>query len=326
MLRSLVVCITSAVVLVDPFGTGCAHAQPSFPQRTIRIVTHASPGTWDIYARVITPRLAEALGQPVIIENRVGANGNIAMLDVARAQPDGHTLLYAATGALTINTAVFEPMPLDPLKELDAVAIAATVPMIWVASPKSSVRSLVDYVKLARGAPGKVDFALAANGSLNHLIFEGLRQLQNLEIVTITYKSTPPAQQDVIAGNVPVMVDSLGAAMGHIRAGTVVPLAVTTRLRADSLPSVPTVIELGLDNREYTGWYGFLAPRGTPRDVVQRLNAEINRAMALPEPQEKIRALGAQPAAMTPDQFQKFMLDERSKWGAIAKAGNVRVQ
>jgi tripartite-type tricarboxylate transporter receptor subunit TctC len=308
-------------------------AAPAFaqgwPQRPVRIVTHASAGTWDTYARLITPRLGDVLGRQVLVDNKVGANGNIAMVDVAKAAADGHTILFGATGALAINAAIYDQMPVDPQRDFDAVALAATVPMIWTATAAArggTIRSLGEYVQQAKSAPGKLSFGLAANGSLNHLVFEGMKQRHGLDIVAIAYKSTPPAQQDVIGGAVPVMVDSVGAAIGHVRAGNLAALAVTTRVRAAALPDTPTVIELGLDDREYTGWYGFLAPRGTPPDIVARLNAEIVKALQAPEVAEKIRNLGATPATMTPDQFRQFLQDERAKWGAIAKAGNVRLQ
>jgi tripartite-type tricarboxylate transporter receptor subunit TctC len=297
-----------------------------YPSRPIRIVTHSAPAGFEIYARMIAPILTESLGKPVVIENKVGANGNVAMIEVAKSAPDGHTILFAATGALTINTAIYDQMPFDPVTEFKPVVLAATVPMLWVASKKSDVRSMVEYIKRARANPGKMDFALAANGSLNHLVFEGLKQRLQLDIVTIAYKSTPGAQQDVIAGTIPVMVDSLGAASAHLRSGTMLPLAVTTKIRSEALPEVPTVMELGLDTREYTGWYGFLVPKDTPAEIVTRLNGEIAKALNTPAVVERIKAVGAIPGGGTPAEFGKFMADERDKWGSIARAANIRVQ
>ena len=298
----------------------------AYPQRAVRMITHSSPGGFELYIRFIAPKLAEALGRPVVVENKVGANGNVAMVDVARAPADGHTLLFGATGALTINSSIYDNNPVDPQADFEPVALVATVPMIWVAGPKSGVASMADYVRQARAAPGKLNFALAANGSLNHLVYEGLKQANKLDIATIAYKSTPPAQQDVMAGLVPVMVDSMGAAMGHIRAGSLLLLAVTTRARVEAFPNVPTVMELGLDQREYLGWYGVLAPKGTPAAIVERLNLEIARAVQSPEIAEKVKSLGATPAGGSPEQFRQFMLEERSKWGGIARAANVRLQ
>ena len=298
----------------------------AYPQRAIRMVTHSAPGGFELYIRIIAPKLSEALGRPVVVENKVGANGNLAMVDVARAAPDGYTLLFAATGALTINSSIYEQNPVDPIAELDPVAMVATVPMIWVAGPKSGISTLADYVQRARASPGRVNFALAANGSLNHLVYEGLKQANKLDLTTIAYKSTPGAQQDVIGGTVPVMVDSMGAAMGHIRGGSLLLLAVTTKARVEAFPNVPTVIELGFDNREYLGWYGVLAPRGTPVTIVERLNAEIVKAMQAPEIVEKVKALGAAPAAGSAEQFRAFMLEERAKWGGIARTANIKLQ
>ena len=305
--------------------TGPAWSQ-AYPQRPIRIVTHSAPGGFELYVRLIAPKLSESLGKPVVVENKVGANGNVAMVDVARAPADGYTLLFAATGALTINSSIYDQNPVDPIAEFDPVAMVATVPMIWVAGPTSGIGSLADYVQQARAAPGKVNFALAANGSLNHLVYEGLKQANKLDLITIAYKSTPGAQQDVIGGTVPVMVDSMGAAMGHLRGGSLVLLAVTSKTRAESFPNVPTVIELGFDNREYLGWYGVLAPKGTPAAIIERLNTEINKAMQAPEIAERVKALGAAPAPGTADRLRQFMVDERAKWGGIARAANIRLQ
>ncbi len=314
------------VAVLCASGICSAAFAQAYPQRPIRMVTHSSPGGFELYIRFIAPKLSEALGRPVVVENKVGANGNLAMLDVARAAADGYTLLVAATGALTINSSIYDQTPVDPIAELDPVAMVATVPMIWVAGPRSGINTLADYVQRARASPGKVDFALAANGSLNHLVYEGLKQANKLDLTTIAYKSTPNAQQDVIGGTVPVMVDSMGAAMGHIRGGSLLLLAVTTKARVEAFPNVPTVIELGFDNREYLGWYGVLAPRGTPAAIVERLNAEIIKAMQSPEIVEKVKALGAAPAAGSAEQFRAFMLEERAKWGAIARTANIKLQ
>ena len=314
------------VAVLCASGICSAAFAQAYPQRPIRMVTHSSPGGFELYIRIIAPKLSEALGRPVVVENKVGANGNLAMVDVARAAPDGYTLLFAATGALTINSSIYDQNPVDPIAELDPVAMVATVPMIWVAGPRSGINTLADYVQRARAAPGKVNFALAANGSLNHLVYEGLKQANKLDLTTIAYKSTPNAQQDVIGGTVPVMVDSMGAAMGHIRGGSLLLLAVTTKARVDTFPNVPTVMELGFDNREYLGWYGVLAPKGTPAAIVERLNAEIIKAMQLPEIVEKVKSLGAAPATGSAEQFRAFMLEERAKWGAIARTANIKLQ
>lgn len=178
--------------------------------------------------------------------------------------------------------------------------------------------------RLAKAPPDGSLMSLSALAA--YVVNQGLKQANKLDLITIAYKSTPGAQQDVIGGTVPVMVDSMGAAMGHLRGGSLVLLAVTSKTRAEGFPNVPTVIELGFDNREYLGWYGVLAPKGTPAAIIERLNAEINKAMQAPEIAERVKALGAAPAPGTAERFCQFMVDERAKWGGIARAANIRLQ
>ena len=220
---------------------------------------------------------SEILGVPVVVENKPGANGNVGMQEVQRAAPDGHTILFAAIGSLSINVSVYRGMPLDPVEDLAAVACPVTSPMVWVANPESGPRSLGELVERARAAPGKLDYALPSAGTINHLIVEGFKLRHGLDIPAVPYRGTPPAQLDVVAGRVPVMVDSLGAGWGHINGGRLRALAVTSRERSPRAPEVPTAIELGLDATDYVAWYAYMAPKATPPELVAKLNAAINR-------------------------------------------------
>lgn len=307
-------------------GTAVANAQSDYPKRTVRIVTGSGPGGYDFYARLLVPKLQAALGQAFFVDNKVGANGVLSVQEVMRAPPDGYTLLFSATGTLSINVSVLPSTTIDPARDLDAVAQVATVPMVWVTHPGSGLKSIADLVAATRATPGKVTYGLPAYGSLNHLVLEGMRQRNNLDILTVPYKQTGQTQADLLGGRLAVMVDSLGAGMPLISDKRLVPLGVTTAKRARRLPDVATVGESGFDDREYVGWYGFLAPKGTPREIVEKLNKAINEALADPEIAERFRDIGAEPfVGGTAEQFGAFVASERDKYGAIVRAAGIKI-
>ncbi len=285
--------------LLAGVAAGCGVASDgraqSWPTRPIRIVVPSVTGGFDTYARLLAPGLSRLLGQPVVIENRPGANGNVGAAEVGRAVPDGHTVMFASISTMTINVSVYRSMPLDPVDDLAPIALGTASPMVWVSHPGSGIRSLRDVIDQARAAPGKLDYALPSQGTINHLIVEAFKQRHGLEITAAPYRGTPPAQMDVIAGQVPLMVDSVGAGIGHITGGRLRPLAVTARERSALLPEVPTVIELGLEDQEYVAWYAFSAPKATPPPIVERLNRAINAVLADPEVSARIRQLGRTP-------------------------------
>ena len=318
------VILAALLVLVAP---GMANAQQQdYPKRTIRIVTGSGPGAYDVYARLLAPKLQEALGQTLYIDNKVGANGMLSVQEVARAQPDGYTLLFSATGTLSINVSVMPNVTIDPAQDLDAVAQVATVPMVWVTNPTSGVRSVAELIEQTRANPGKVTYGLPAYGSLNHIVLEGLRQKNNLDFLLVPYKQTAQTQTDLAGGRLTDMVDSLGASMPLIADKRIVPLAVTTGERTRRLPHVPTTRETGFDDRDYVGWYGFLAPKGTPREIVERLNKAINQALADPAIAERFRAIGAEPfVGGTPAQFGAFIASERDKFGTIVRTAGIKL-
>jgi tripartite-type tricarboxylate transporter receptor subunit TctC len=299
-------------------ATQSVTAEEPWPSRPIRIVVPSAAGGYDVYARLMAPKLSERLGQPVFIENRAGVNGNIGMSEVQRSIPDGHTLLFAASGALTINASVFRSMPLDTVEDLTPIARPVTVPMIWVTHPGSRFHRLQDVIDQARANPGKVDYANPGTGSLNHLLIEAFKQRHKLDMVPIPFNGTPAAQNEVVAGRIPLMIDSLGAGMGHIEGNRVRVLAVTTRERATALPNVASVIEQGLEEREYVGWYAFLAPKGTPPHVIARLNAAVNEIIADAEISGRVLKLGAQPRRSTPEELRATMITERDIWRKVA--------
>jgi tripartite-type tricarboxylate transporter receptor subunit TctC len=271
----------------------------------------------------MAPKLGEKLGQPVYVENKPGANGIIGMSEVQRAAPDGYTIMFAHSGALTINASIVKNMPLDTLTDLTPIGKPVTVPMVWVANPDSRFRDLKDVITYARAEPGKIDYANPSNGSLPHLIFEAFKQRHKLDIVAIPFNGTPAAQQEVVAGRIPLMVDSLGAAWGHIDGKRTRVLAVTQKERAAALPDVPTTFELGLEDREYTGWYGMLAPKDLPPAITAKLVAAINATMADPDTAARIMKLGAQPQRSDPDDLRSIMTHEREMLGKIVRAAGL---
>ena len=303
-----------------------ALAQPAWPSRTVRIIVPSVTGGFDLYARMMGARLSELWGQPVVIDNRPGANGNIGMAEVQRAPADGYTLLFAAVGSLSINISIYRTMPLDPIEELAPVAISVTSPMVWVANPQSGIETLADVVARARAQPGRVPYALPSSGTINHLIVEAFKQRHGLDMPAVPYRGTPPAQVDVIAGQVPLMVDSVGAGFGHISAGRLRALAVTSAARSPRIPAVPTAIELGLEAQDYLAWYAYMAPRATPPELLSRLNAQFNEVAMSLEVGGRLREMGAAPNAASAEAQLAFMRAERAKWGAIARAANIEAQ
>lgn len=297
-----------------------------WPNRSIRCVVPSAAGGYDTYARIMAPRLSELLGQPVVVDNKPGANGNIGMQEVQRSPADGHTIMLAHVGALTINTAIYPNMPLNPVEDLAAIAVAVTSPMVWVVNPSGPFHSMPELVARVKAEPDVWRYALPSSGSINHLAVEDFKRRHNLVLPAVPYRTTPAAQLGVIAGEVPVMLDSLGAGWGHISGGRFRPLAITARARSERLPEVPTMLELGLDPREFVAWYAFVAPKATPPEVIARLNATINQVLAEPAIVARLRELGAAPRLTTPAESLAFMRAEQKEFGAIARAGRIEVE
>lgn len=298
----------------------------SWPSRPIRCIVPSAAGGYDTYARFMAPRLTELLGQPVFVDNKPGANGNIGMQDLSRSTADGHTIMFGHIGAITINTAIYRAMPLDPVADLAAVSVAVTSPLVWVVNPATPFRSMADLVARARAEPGQWRYALPSSGSINHLVVEDFKRRHALDIPAVPYRSTPQAQTDVVAGQVPVMVDSLGAGYGHIAGGRFRALAVTSQARSARLPDVPSMVELGLDPREFVAWYAFMAPKDTPADIVQRLNEAVNLVLREETMIARLRDLGAAPRHTTPAEAHAFMREEQRVFAAIARDGNIQVE
>nr|WP_282572325.1 tripartite tricarboxylate transporter substrate binding protein [Roseomonas acroporae] len=305
-------------------ATATARADAAFPSRPIRVLVPQGAGGFDVYARLIGPRLQATLGQPIVIDNRPGANGNIALGEVGRAAPDGHTLLLAPTGTLTANVSLYRNMPLEPVDDLAPVVLATTTPMVWLTHPGSEIDTLADLVRIARARPGQLNYTFPGVGTLNHLLAEAFKQRHGIEIEGISVSSPTVSMTELVAGRVPVAVEALGSCADYVMSGRLRALAVTTRARAPQLPAVPTVMELGLEEREYLGWYAFVAPRGTPAPVIAKLNAAINEALTQPDVTVKLAGLGAAAHGGTPEALHDFMVSERATWREVIRRAGIQ--
>lgn len=297
-----------------------------WPSRRLRLVVPSAAGGYEVYARILAPRLAELLGQPVVVDNKPGANGIIGMQEVQRSAPDGYTFMFAHVGAISIGSSIYPNMPLDPVDDLASISVAVTSPLVWVVTPSLPFRNMPDFVAKAQAEPGKWRYGLPASGSIPHLVAEDTKIRHKLDMPAVPYRSTPQSLMAVINGEVPITVDSLGASAPYISAGQLRALAITSRERSPRLPDVPTMMELGLDPREWVAWYAFMAPKGTPDEIVGKLNAAINQALQDEAIARRIRELGASPRLTSPAETLSFIKAERSDFGAIAKAGNIRVE
>jgi tripartite-type tricarboxylate transporter receptor subunit TctC len=297
-----------------------------WPTRALRCIVPSAAGGYEVYARILAPRLSELLGQPVVVDNKPGANGTIGMQELQRSPPDGYTFMLAHVGAISIGTSIYPNMPLDPVEDLASIAVSITSPLVWVANPNAPFRTMPEMVAAVRKEPGVYRYGLPASGSIPHLVAEEFKLRHKLDLPAVPYRSTPQSLLGVISGEVPLTVDSLGASSGHIAAGRLRALAVTSRARSERLPDVPTVLETGLDEREWVAWYAFMAPKGTPPEVIRRLNEAINQALQEPAIVGRIQDLGAAPRLTTSAETLDFIRAEKADFGAIARAGKIRVE
>ena len=293
--------------------------------KPIRLLVGYPPGgPNDILARLIAPRLGEALKQAVIVENRPGVAGNLASTEVARAAGDGQTLLLGSAGPNAISPAVYPNFPFDPVKDIAPISMVALVPNVLVVRPDLPAQSLAELVALVRSKPGKLTFASSGSGSTLHLSGELFKQQAGLYMLHIPYRGTAPSVTDLIAGQVDATFTGAPAVLPHVKSGRLRALAVSSPARLPNLPDVPTVAESGFTGFEADQWYGVVAPAGTPAAVVARLNAEINKALSLPEVAQQLAVEGATPMPGTPKAFGDLIARELPRWAEVVKAGNVK--
>ena len=317
--------IMGAVILIGAMiAPLCAQTYPGKPLRLI-IPFPGGGGGADYVGRVIGQKLAERLGQPVVIENRPGAAGNIGIELVAKAQPDGYTLLLT-TPSLTISPSLYKKLNYDPVRDLAPISLVAEIPNLFLVRPSLPVRSLKEFVDYARANPGKLNFGGSGIGSSTHLATVLFMSLAKVNLVNVTYKGSAQALIGMLGGEIDVIVIGPTAAMPQIQAGKVRALAVLRNERLPSLPNVPTIKEAGIDNSEVTTWYGILAPAGTPRDIINRLNAEWIRIAAMPDTLEKMQNAGVETMSGTPEQFAELIKAEIARWAKVIKEANVSIE
>jgi tripartite-type tricarboxylate transporter receptor subunit TctC len=297
-----------------------AQAQGAFPSKALTIVVPFSAGgTTDILARVVGQYMAKDLGQPVIIDNRAGAGGNIGAQMVARAAPDGYTLLMGTVGTHAINQSLYKKLGFDPIKDFAPITRVALVPNLLVANPSQPFKTVKELIAYAKANPGKVTFASSGSGTSIHLSGEMFQQMAGVEMQHIPYKGSAPALTDLLGGQTAVMFDNMPSVIGHVRAGKLRPIAVTTPNRSPAVPDVPTIAESGVPGYSATSWFGLLAPAGTPAPVMAKLHASILKALADPEVKKKLAEQGAEPHGEKPEQFAEFIRSETAKWGRTVK-------
>jgi len=303
--------------------SGAALAQ-TYPSKPIRFIVSFPPGgSADLISRAIAPRMSEKLGQPVVVENRAGAGGMIGVDAVAKSPPDGSTIGLAAAGALTTNIHIYPSMPFHPEKDLAPISMLAMIPFFLVAHP-SQPATLKEVIAQARS--GNLAYGHGGQGSTMHLAGELLNMLAQVKIQAVPYKGSGPVSADVLGGQVPLGVVDVPSAIANVKAGKLRALAVTSKQRISAAPEVPTFEEAGLRGYEAVGWFGAVAPAGTPREVIQRLNAEIRAALANPEVRERALTAGAEPHATTPEEFAAYIREETKKWGEVVRAAGIKLQ
>ncbi|WP_082549102.1 tripartite tricarboxylate transporter substrate binding protein [Variovorax sp. Root473] len=301
-------------------------AGDAFPAKPIRMVVTFPPGgSADGVVRMLVPRLNEKLGQQVVVDNRPGAGGNVGLTLVAKAPGDGYTLGVGAAGALAANVSLYTQMPFDPQKDLKPVGMLAAIPFVLVGHPSVAAKTQRELIALAKAKPGTLSIGHGGNGTAMHLSAALFNQMAGTRLVEVPYRGSGPAALDVLGGQIPLAVVDLPSSLQQIRAGKLVAFAVTSPQRLPMLPEVPTVAEAGLPGYDSTGWFGVVAPAGTPAPVVARLNAELNAALGDEQTKTAMRALGVEPAPGTVESFDNYIRAETKKWAQVIQDAHIKL-
>jgi tripartite-type tricarboxylate transporter receptor subunit TctC len=311
-----------SLVLMSPLQQAAAQGYPAKPVKIV--VPFPAGGIADLYARLIGARVAETWGQPVVIENRTGAGGNIAADAVAKSAPDGYTLVMGSFGTHAVNVSLFSRMPYDPVRDFSPIALVLEAEGLLVVHPSVPVNSVPDLITHARSNPGKLTFASAGMGTASHLAGELFKSMARVEMTHVPYKGNVPAITDLLAGQTSLLFATMPTVLPHAKAGKLRALATIGASRAAAAPDVPTVAE-SLPGFEVNNWIGLFAPAGTPPDIVRRWNAEVMRIMQSPDIQARLPNEGARFSPNTPEQFAAFVKSEIAKWAPVVRASGARV-
>jgi tripartite-type tricarboxylate transporter receptor subunit TctC len=320
----------SKVFLIALALIGSIVAQPltvnaqDYPTKPIRWIVPFPPGgAMDVIARTLGQKMSESLGQQLVVDNRPGAGGLIGSDLVAKAAPDGYTVLIVSVGQ-AVNPSLYPKMPFDPIKDFEPVSLVAIVPNVLVVNPSVKANSVMDLIALAKAQPSKLTYASAGNGTSIHLAGELFAEMAKVDILHVPYKGSGPAVTDLIGGQVDLMFDSVTSAKPHIQAGKLRALGVTTAKRSSALPDVPTISESGLKGYEMSPWFAVFVPAKTPKPVVERLHSEITKAMKIPDVQTRFAAIGAEPLGSTPGELSAYLKAETERWTKIIRERGIK--
>lgn len=314
------------LVAFAAFATAAVASAQTYPNRAIRvIVPFPAGGGTDLIAREVTQKVTQSTGWTFVVENKPGAGGNLGVDAAAKSPADGYTIVLGQTSNLAINPTLYAKMPYDSVKDLAPILLVANAPLVMVTSANSVHKTLGDVVQASKAKPGVLNFASPGNGTVAHLTSELFQTAASIKMQHVPYKGAAQALTDVVSGNVELYMSSVPTLLGQIKQGKLRALAVTSAKRVDDLPQVPTINESGYSGFDAVTWFGFLAPAGTPKEVVSRLNAEFNVALKQPDLQKKLGDQGADPAGGTADQFAALIKDDIVRWGKVVKQSGARV-
>ena len=306
--------------------TSSGHAQSTYPSRPVRIVVPSPPaGGTDIIARVLAQYFSTAMGQQFFVENRPGAGNMIGIESVARAAPDGYTLLFVPS-TLALNSVMYKKVSYDPVRDFTPITLAAAANNVLVVNPAIPAKALVEFIALAKGKPGQLTYGTPGIGTSPHMSMELFKSLAGVDLQHVPYRGTAPAMTDVISGQIASMFSNALTAKPQIESGAIRALGVSGRKRSEALPSVPPIAEAGVPSYEATQWYGLVAPAGTPPDIIARLHAEATAALKIQEMKDKLASDGAEPVGTTPQEFAAHIKGELEKWAAVARAAKIEPQ
>lgn len=309
--------VSSAIALLLAALPAVSLAQDWTPARQVRLVCPIAGGTVDALARLVQPKLQEAWGQPVIVETKAGSGGNIGADFVAKSPGDGHTLLVAFTGPITVNPTLYGNLPYDPLKDLAPITLAVSAPQFLVVHPSVEAKTVAEFVALAKAGAGKLNYASIAMGSASHLTMEMLKSAAGIDVVHVPFKGSAPAMTELLGGRVQAAFLIAGNALPHLKTGKMRALASTGRTRFASTPDIPTMIESGFADFEAVGWIGFMAPGTTPKPVVDRWSRELVRILNLPDVRQRLLAMEFDIVASTPEKFAEYIRWETPRWSKV---------